>query len=142
MSLSVIGLVDDNGKFNPNSKLQFQKIFEALKGQRVELTVKKWHKTRSNNQNSYYWGVIVEMITFAINDLGNEFEKDTIHELLRSMFLQTTNEIVNKESGEVKQVTYIKSTTKLTTVEMEVYLEKCRVYAAETFDCYIPNPNE
>ena len=79
------------------------------------------------------------MIKNYINDLGNDFDSDTIHELLRSLFLKTTKEIVNKESGEVKSIKFIQSTTKLSTIEFETYLENCKKYAAETFDIFIPD---
>ncbi len=139
MCISVIGFIDDSGKFSPNSKELFKKTFEQFKGKRVELTVKQWHKTRSNSQNAYYWGVVIEMITFAINDLGNEFDKDTIHEYLKGLFLKTTKEIIDNSTGLVTEIAYIKSTTKLTTIEFENYIEKCKQFAAERFDINIPD---
>jgi hypothetical protein len=136
--LSIIGNVE-NGKFVPNSKEYFKKAFESYEGKIIELSLKVWHKKRTNPQNSYYWGVVIELIKNYINDLGNDFDSDTIHELLRSLFLKTTKEIVNKESGEVKSIDFIQSTTKLSTIEFENYLESCKRYAAEQFDLIIPD---
>jgi len=135
---TIIGNVE-NGKFVPNSKEYFKKAFESYEGKIIELSLKVWHKKRTNPQNSYYWGVVIELIKNYINDLGNDFDSDTIHELLRSLFLKTTKEIVNKESGEVKTIEFIQSTTKLSTIEFETYLESCKRYAAETFDIFIPD---
>jgi hypothetical protein len=135
---TIIGIVE-NGKFMPNSKEYFKRAFESYEGKIIELSLKVWHKKRTNPQNSYYWGVVIELIKNYINDLGNDFDSDTIHELLRSLFLKTTKEIVNKESGEVKTIEYIQSTTKLSTIEFENYIESCKRYAAETFDLYIPD---
>ena len=136
--LSIIGTVE-NGKFVPNSKEYFKRAFESYEGKIIELSLKVWHKKRTTPQNSYYWGVVIELIKNYINDLGNDFDSDTIHELLRSLFLKQTKEIVNKESGEVKTIEFIQSTTKLSTVEFETYLESCKRYAAETFELYIPD---
>ena len=135
---TIIGIVE-NGKFVPNSKEYFKRAFESYEGKIIELSLKVWHKKRTNPQNSYYWGVVIELIKNYINDLGNDFDSDTIHELLRSLFLKTTKEIVNKESGEVKTIEFIQSTTKLSTIEFETYLESCKRYAAETFDIFIPD---
>ncbi len=135
---TIIGNVK-NGKFVPNSKEYFKKAFESYEGKTIELSLKVWHKKRTNPQNSYYWGVVIELIKNYINHLGNNFDSDTIHELLRSLFLKTTKEIVNKESGEVTIIEYIQSTTKLSTIEFETYLESCKRYAAETFYINIPD---
>ena len=132
----------ENGKFVPNNSKQFINEFAQFEGKQVEVTVKRWYKKRSLNQNDYYWGVIIVLITNAINELGNEFDSETVHEYLKGLFLKDTKELIDKNSGETKQIEYIKTTTKLTTVEFETYLEKCRQFAAEQFDTYIPNPNE
>jgi len=138
MQTTIIGTVE-NGKFVPNSKEYFKRAFESYEGKIIELSLKVWHKKRTTPQNSYYWGVVIELIKNYINDLGNDFDSDTIHELLRSLFLKKTKEIVNKESGEVKTIEFIQSTTKLSTIEFETYLESCKRYAAETFELYIPD---
>ena len=138
MQTTIIGTVE-NGKFVPNSKEYFKRAFESYEGKIIELSLKVWHKKRTTPQNSYYWGVVIELIKNYINDLGNDFDSDTIHELLRSLFLKQTKEIVNKESGEVKTIEFIQSTTKLSTIEFETYLESCKRYAAETFELYIPD---
>ena len=101
--------------------------------------MKVCHKKRTNPQNRYYRGVVVEMITIAINELGNDFDNETVHEYLKSLFLKKTKEIINKESGEVTIIEYIQSTTKLTTIEFESYIESCKRYAAETFNLFIPD---
>ena len=135
---TIIGNVE-NGKFVPNSKEYFKKAFESYEGKIIELSLKVWHKKRTTPQNRYYRGVVVEMITIAINELGNDFDNETVHEYLKSLFLKKTKEIINKESGEVTTIEYIQSTTKLTTIEFESYIESCKRYAAETFNLFIPD---
>jgi hypothetical protein len=141
MQTTIIGIVA-NGKFIPNSKEYFKKAFENYEGKTIEISLKVWNKNRSSPQNRYYWGVVIELIKNYINDLGNDFDSDTIHELLRSLFLKQKKEIVNKESGEVTIIEYIQSTTKLSTIEFETYLENCKRYAVETFDLIIPDADK
>lgn len=138
MQTTIIGNVE-NGKFVPNSKEYFKKAFEIYEGKQIELSLKVWHKKRTNPQNSYYWGVVIELIKNFVNDLGNDFDSETIHELLRSLFLKTTKEIVNKDTGEVRLIYFIQSTTKLSTIEFENYLELCKIYASEQFNLFIPD---
>jgi len=47
---------------------------------------------------------------------------------------------VDSKTGEVYE--FIKSTTDLTTTEMEVYLAEIRQYCAETLDLQVAEPNE
>ena len=82
--------------------------------------------TRSLNQNKYYWGVIIKM-------LGDEFGyiAEEMHDALRMRFLQVhTNKLPT-----------IKSTTELSTKEMEEYLSKIRQWASEE-GIFLPLPNE
>ncbi len=135
MQTTVIGNVE-NGKFVPNSKEYFKKAFESYEGKTIELSLKVWHKKRTNPQNSYYRGVVVKMITFAINHLGNEkYSEDIVHELLKDKFIQGEC-IKDPQTGKVVEH---KTTTKLSTVEFENYVEQCKRYAAEQFDLYIPD---
>lgn len=41
-----------------------------------------------------------------------------------------------------RKVPTLRSTTDLTTIEMEEYLSKIRTWASMTLSCYIPEPNE
>lgn len=76
--------------------------------------------TRSNPQNAYYFGVIVDMIS---QETGNELEET--HELLKVRFLKPIGK---------------KSTTQLTTVEFNTYIEKIQRWSAQELGCVIPDP--
>ena len=51
------------------NKLVFDSIIHlsnhlfALDGQRVEVDIRKVKSQRSNNQNSYYWGVVLDILS-------------------------------------------------------------------------------
>lgn len=90
-----------------------------------------YSKGRSNNQNRYYWGVIVKLLS---DHTG--FTDEEINEILKHQFL-------SKQKTWNDMVFYIpKSTSSLKTTEMEEYLSKVRRWASETLEVFIPDPNE
>lgn len=101
----------------------------------AEVIIRKPKTTRSKNQNAYYWGVVLKIISDHTGHSENE-----IHEVLKVVFLgkrielETKNGIVHKVVG--------KSTTEITTVQMEEYLSKVRTWASVELGLYIPEPNE
>jgi hypothetical protein len=111
---------------NPNRYLV---QISRLEGQRIEAVLRKQKSQRSINQNNYYFGVVIELLS---DHTG--YEKDEMHEALKEKFLSSEID----EHGLRK----IKSTTKLKTTEMEDYLERIRRWAATELNCYVPLPNE
>jgi hypothetical protein len=109
---------------NPNRYLVH---LSRLEGKRIELVLRKERETRSNNQNSYMWGVVYEILS---QHLG--YTPEEIHEVMKFKFLRSFK----------NELEYVKSTTKLNTTEMETYLENIRRFAATELNCIIPNPNE
>jgi hypothetical protein len=94
----------------------------------VEVVIRKYKSKRSNEQNSYYWGVVLDILSKHTG-----YESDEMHEILKFKFLRKR---INND------VEYVQSTTKLNTAEMEEYLEKVRRWAATELSCNIPLPNE
>ncbi len=115
-----------NGKLSLYDPVKFRGQVLLLEGE-IEITIGKRKKGRSNNQNSYYWAVVVEILS---KELG--YTPDEIHEALKMKFLV-------KHTGKIP--TYV-STTKLSTVKMEEYLTKVREWASSFLGCYIPLPGE
>ena len=108
--------------------VRFQNYLKTLEGQKVEIIVRKQKTKRSDNQNSYYWGVVLDILSRHTG-----YESDEMHEILKFKFLR------KRISDDVE---YVQSTTKLNTAEMEEYLEKIRRFAAMDLFCVIPLPNE
>ncbi len=92
------------------------------------LEIKKAKNKRSLRQNSYYWGVVVALVSDHTGYTTHE-----AHQELASMFLSYTHENGKR---------FVKSTTELNTLEFEQYTEKCRRWAATELDITIPLPNE
>ena len=108
-----------------NKHLALKAIESAKDGYYCEISKRK--VKRSNNQNRYYWKIIVEMFSQEIGQIPNE-----IHQDLTKHFLSY------KSNGK----DYVRSTTELSTVEFETYLESCRRLGSIHYGMYIPLPNE
>lgn len=100
-----------------------------LEGKRVTVDVEPYRKSRSAQQNRYYWGVVVAI-------LGEEFgyTPDEMHAALNHRFLGD----VDERTGLMK----IGSTKDLGTAEFEEHMSRIREWAALNFNCEIPLPNE
>jgi len=128
-----------NGKLKIAKREHFYKAIEALKDCRVKLIVQKQYKQRTDKENRYYWGVIVDIWQNIIQDeWGEYYTSEQVHEFLKLNF--NTKEVVCEQTGEILQI--VKSTTENSTVEMEEYMEVCRRKALEMFNVIIPLPNE
>jgi ABC-type taurine transport system substrate-binding protein len=125
------GTIKENKLFVDKSE-QFKQHLVSLNGKRVQVTVEKIKHKRSNNQNQYYWGVVVKLIA---QHTGHDPEQ--IHELLKSKFSPRWNFQVGR--GWLGIPT---STTRLDTLEFVEYTEKCRMSANEFLGLQIPLPGE
>lgn len=117
-----------NGKLKLFDRPRFDEWVKGLNG-KVELVVQPPRKPRSRNENNYYWGVIVQMIADHYGIMPEE-----VHHELKRMFLR-------KDDG-TKPFAITRSTSELFTVEAEDYYAKCRMWAAQELQLYIPLPNE
>jgi hypothetical protein len=112
-----------------NLEPTFKKIKDYVKGKDdfFVIEIHKSKKIRSLPQNKYYWGVVVKILGSHIG-----YTSDEMHQILASKFLS-----YRKMNGE-----FVKSTTKLNTLEFENYLDNCRQWASGEMQVHIPLPNE
>lgn len=116
-----------------NGKVIFSNIdrvnlyLKTLEGKDIEVVIRTWRKTRSNQQNRFLWGVCYQLISEATG-----YSPDEVHDAMRMLFLR----------DESRAIPTLKSTASLTTVEMNEYWEKMQRFAAEKLNLQIPNPNE
>lgn len=89
-------------------------------------------KDRSNRQNSYLWAVVYQIIADEIGE-----SPEAVHKLMKEMHLPRMFVTIGDKEREVE-----KSTTILTTSEMEDYLTRVRSWAGTEVNCFIPLPNE
>lgn len=137
----------DNGRLTKNRE-DITDAISQFEGKPVTISIKRYFKKRSVNQNSYYHGVIVEHWRNLIREeWGDIMTHDQVHEFLKTNL--SFENIVDAETGEimVNSVTgdplrKIKSTTKNVTFDQEEYHEACRQLAYEMFGAHIPLPEK
>ena len=127
-----------NGKLEKNRDL-ISEVIQSFEGKDIVITIEKKKKRRSNPQNAYYWSVVLPMMqTGFYNNLGEHVGIQEAHEFLKGRFL--FREVVNQELGEVIKLS--KSTTELSTIEWETYMDQIRSFSTEFLGINIPLPNE
>jgi hypothetical protein len=124
------GKVEQGKKIYDNPSRYLVQL-SKLEGKRFEEVIRKEKSKRSLGQNSYYWGVVVEILRDRFG--YEEDEAKEVHIGLKLLFLRT-------HKGEALES--VRSTTKLNTAEFEDYLEKIRRWASKEHGIYIPLPNE
>jgi hypothetical protein len=126
-------------------ELFFEKLRTKYKEfKRFNIIAEDIFKKRSNDQNRYYWGVIIDLFLRGYEEMNGE----------RMHF-----EIVNKETGEIlrlplsikeeqdkahetlKAVYEVKSTKELSTTDCEEYYSYCREYIKFCYNIDVPLPN-
>lgn len=122
-----------------NGKMEFEQrylkffynLIRKLEGEYVRVSIEKWKEKRSDNQNRYYWGVVLKMLS---DKTGHH--PDELHEAFIKKFLShkvILGEVVSERSSS------------LTTTEFEEYMSKIRTFAShpdEGLNTFIPLPNE
>jgi hypothetical protein len=129
ITIQSLGKVLD-GRLILTDPAYFKTQLKQLDNQEVIVTVKRKRKTRSNPQNDYYHGVVVPAFSSIFNVAGIDYNKDQVHDVLKTKYLLVHDPHVR-----------VRSTTELSTVEFNDYLLQLQQWAAE-LGVYIPDPNE
>lgn len=126
-----------NGRMTVIRQDEFRSYISTLP-EDVEVIVRKQavkREPRSNQQNRYYWGCVLPLIS---ETTGHTIEE--CHEICKHFF--SIKKIVLEEKRATHHIKIPISTKQLNTVEMEEYLSKVRSWASMELSCYIPLPNE
>jgi hypothetical protein len=116
-----------NGKLIIYNQERWQKDLNYFEDKPIEVTISRKKVNRSNEQNRYYWGVVLNLIEEETGQNSHE-----LHEIFRNNFLDY------EENGLKRS----KSTTELTTIEFMEYLTKIIRWAFDFLNLDIPSPNE
>lgn len=141
--LSFSGRIDENGVIYLPKTMRKQMI-AAFRGKAIEVMVKRKRKTRSTEQNAYYWACVIPALIHAFNDLGTPMQpdsaddKEAMHAFFRDKFLKG-REVVTAQ-GEVFNLP--PTTTELSTDEFGQYLDHVIQWAAEHLNIAVPAPGE
>lgn len=133
----VASVVD--GRLPDRDARRIGEAIRKLDGKRVVVTVAEAKKTRSGQQNRYYWGVVVKLITDTFRDAGNMVNAEDVHDFLKAHVGKLAQVLVTAD-GEVFRAPG--STTKLTTAEFSDYVEAVRAWAKEVLDLDVPSPED
>jgi len=137
--MKIISEVKD-GKLKRNRKLITDTI-KSFEGKTIEITIEKNKKKRSNEQNAFYWGVVIPMVEQAYYDAnGERVDKNYIHYSILIKNCAPFKTMVNEETGEVLELPYTSS--ELTTTMFCEYLISIQKFCAEWFNIVVPDPNE
>ena len=128
-------IVDGKLKLLPQIKESISRWVRTFKtGTHVEITIRKYRTKRTNDQNRYYWGVVVPILS---DHFG--YDPEEMHEELKFLFNPLQSKIdPNRTIGG--------STTKMSTVEFygdeDSYVEKICRWGATEHGIYIPPPEK
>lgn len=127
-----------NGKLIQNRD-KLKKALLNFEGKEIDIIVKRKSNHRSNQQNAYYFGVIIPLTIQAIeNEWGELWDINKTHDMFKSLFLY--EEKVNTDTKEVIKVPL--SSTENTTTKQEAFHSQCRDFLKEWFNVDVPLPNE
>ena len=129
-----------NGRIPHEVSEAVRDALRRMNGKRVVISVRKHVKKRSNPQNAYLWGVVVKACHQIMVDAGNDVTPEDTFRFLKE-FVGGSIFAVVICTPDGKRRTMIRSSTTLDTQEMEDFLERCRVWAAEN-GVVVPLPNE
>lgn len=128
----------ENGLPKNNKKI-IRDSFWHFEGKKITLVIKEQGNKRSNQQNAFYWGVIIPILQDGFyNTTGDYYTISDIHDAMKAQFC--FKEIVNIETAEILKMPL--STTDLTTMEWEIFIDKIRNWSANFLGINLPFPNE
>ena len=128
----------NSGRFKRNRNIVLDAI-NSFEGKDVMITFEKVSKKRSNNQNAYYWGVLIPILQNSFREnWGEIWNKEKAHDFCKMQF--NFIEKINESTGEIVRVP--KSTTENTTTAQEELHSEIRNFIFEWFEVNVPLPNE
>lgn len=120
----------EKGLLIADSPIREKEWLKHLEGKKVKYSYRIFRDTRSNNQNSYYWVVVVKIL----GDYFGYDDPEEMHTALKEKFLSEPRD----KYGLIK----IKSSARLDTLQFEEYLEWIRRWAVKEWQVSIPEPNQ
>lgn len=111
-------------------------FFDALKDGRWKLDATPLNQ-RSNQQNRYYFGLVIPLVQQGIKHLGTDITKEECHEFLKARF--NSQELLNPETAEYIQIP--RSTTAMSKEQFCEYISKIQQFSAEFLNVVIPDPS-
>jgi hypothetical protein len=129
-----------NNVFKRNRNLVLNAI-KYFNDKDVIITFSKPKKSRSNNQNRFYWGCVLPLVQNGLLEATGELRSvENIHYKILLPLFAPTNEIVNTDSGEC--INERLTSSEMTTTQFCEYIMEVQKWGAEFLGIDIPSPNE
>ena len=129
-------VVDKKLKFFEHEKQAIARWVSTFKnGTKIDIIIRKHSSKRTNEQNKYYWGVVIPILA----DFFGHDSVESMHEDLKLEFNPVPSKIDPKKiiGG---------TTTKLSTVDFysaeDSYIERICRWAASEYSIFIPPPKK
>ena len=122
---------------SPETQMAIRAILERMEGKRLFISIRELKRNRSSNQNAFYWGAVIPVVSQMFYNAGTFVSDDTVHEYLKKRFIPA--ETMIDLDGKLFEVPA--STSNKSTMEFENYLETVRAWAAE-YNTVVPYPHE
>ena len=113
-----------------------EKHVDTLKGT-IRITVSKFERSRSNQQNRWLWGVAYELIA---DHTGHD--KEEIHEWVKDAIGLRKEVRYKGVDGKERMRWLVRSTTEYSVSEMTEFMNLLQQWAVSELGVNIPNPNE
>lgn len=136
-SITISGYVRD-GKMPHKCGEMVRSLIARMEGQKVDITVAKAKKRRSNGQNAFYYGVVIPAVKELFSASGDTVSETFVHTYLKAE-IGGFKTMITMPDGTKRYA--CDSSTKLSTMQWEDWMDKIRAWAAE-YDVMIPFPNE
>lgn len=138
---------------SPRKKLA--ESFKQLKDGKYFLTLEKFYKRRSTQQNRARFGIAYKILQSCfIQATGESVSIEWVHEFAKERFLpaeyvemlkieyeQKENTVTNMDTGEQINIPMRLTTTRLTTVQEMEYVKNMRDFCLDFFNTEIPEPD-
>lgn len=122
------------GQLKVRNREAFEKATATFPDGEYSVTVQLKRATRSEQQNRYYWSVVLRLVAEHTG-----YSADDLHEYFKKRFNSKRVVFVDKETGEVKDDDAIgQSTTKLNKVTFGDYLREIVAFAWDELNVLIP----
>jgi hypothetical protein len=142
--------IDVNGSWLSSSRVreEVNKMFHRT-GEIVYVTMSFFGmpKKRTTDQNAYYFGVVVPLVTAGFIMQGNDFrigskrDYSIVHDLLKDQFIPDGEMVLFDRIGN-KYSPKIKTTTALDTRAFNKYLKDITTWSFDCLGLDIPAPNK
>lgn len=131
------GHIDETGTLVIQNRGRLKEWCAHNKEKNIIIRIEKRRSKRSNQQNRYYWGVVIQEVRLGLIEIGYDLSADETHFFLKQKF--NSVHIANKD-GEALEVPG--TTTTLNKVQFGEFIEKIARWAAEYLGITIPSADE